>query len=72
MPGTDRVKLTTETRGGAGRGQGRKPVAEGGTQRINVTLDQATREKLLQIGEGNLSKGIRIAAEAFEAAGNRV
>lgn len=66
MPVTDRVKLKEDARGGAGRGQGRKPVAEGGTRRINVSLDKETSEKLLLIGGGNLSKGIRIAAEAFD------
>ncbi|MBI2306113.1 MAG: hypothetical protein HYU78_02310 [Rhodocyclales bacterium] len=65
MPATDRVKLKTETRGGAGRGQGRKTIASGGTKRVNVTIDDASRERLLLIGGGNLSAGIRIAAEAY-------
>lgn len=62
---TTPVKLKTETRGGAGRGQGRKPIGGTGTTRVNISIDAATRAKLIEIGDGNLSAGIRIAAANF-------
>lgn len=65
MPSPDPIKLKTETRGGAGRGQGRKPIGGTGAKRVNVSIDDATRARLVEIGGGNLSAGIRIAAENF-------
>ena len=49
-------------RGGIREGQGRK--AQDGvvdTVRVNVSLDQATIDQARDIGDGNLSAGIRIA-----------
>lgn len=66
MHNPDPIKLKTETRGGAGRGQGRKPIGGTGTKRVNVSIDDATRARLVEIGDGNLSAGIRIAAENFQ------
>lgn len=55
------VKLLDERRGGANRGQGRKLIAETVARRINVSLDDATVERLRAYGDGNLSEGIRRA-----------
>lgn len=63
MPDTKPVQA--EKRGGAGRGQGRKPIGGTGTTRINISIDAATRARLIEIGDGNLSAGIRIAAANF-------
>lgn len=51
-------------RGGPGRGQGRKP-ADGATglHRRNISLDDARAEILRTIGDGDLSLGIRRAAD---------
>jgi hypothetical protein len=50
-------------RGGAGRGQGRKPVdATGPLERKTVTLDASTIETLRALGDNDLSVGIRRAA----------
>lgn len=49
-------------RGGRRENQGRK--AQDGavdTVRVNVTLDQSTIDNAREIGDGNLSAGIRIA-----------
>lgn len=51
-------------RGGAGRGQGRKAAsAAGDVERRTVTLDAVTVATLSELGAGNLSAGIRIAAQ---------
>lgn len=52
-------------RGGAGRGQGRKP-ADGATdlKRRNISIDDARAELLRRLGDGDLSLGIRRAADA--------
>ena len=53
----------TDGRGGAGRGQGRKPAdGVGAVERKNVTLDAESIETLRAYGEGDLSLGIRRAA----------
>lgn len=54
---------TREPRGGAREGAGR-PAADGasGMSRVNVTLDSGTIAKLRELGGGNLSVGIRVAA----------
>lgn len=51
-------------RGGAGRGQGRKP-ADGATdlKRRNISIDDARAELLRRLGDGDLSLGIRRAAD---------
>ena len=55
------------THGGPGRGGGRKPITEAGTQRVTVTLDPATIERAKEIGAGNVSAGIRAAVAAHPA-----
>lgn len=62
MADTDPVKLKDERRGGAGRGQGRKPMADTPARRLNISIDDATAERLRAYGDGNLSEGIRRAA----------
>lgn len=53
----------TDGRGGAGRGQGRKPAdGVGAVERKNVTLDAESIETLRAYGDGDLSLGIRRAA----------
>lgn len=51
-------------RGGPGRGQGRR-AKDGATglRRVNVTLDARSVEALREHGDGDLSLGIRRAAE---------
>jgi len=53
-----------ENRGGAGRGQGRKPIYNGiamDVYPIRITSQQARAGR--KIGRGNLSLGIRILLE---------
>lgn len=51
-------------RGGAGRGQGLKAVdGATGLKRRNITLDDARRDILRALGDGDLSLGIRRAAD---------
>ena len=52
-----------EKRGGPGRGQGRKPVADTPTKHYTVTLDDKTAGTVREYGDGNLSAGIRAAAK---------
>jgi hypothetical protein len=55
-------------RGGRRQNAGRKTEVPGEVmERHNVMLDDTTRRKLLVLGDGNLSRGIRRAAcVAFE------
>jgi len=57
-------------RGGPGMGQGRRAV-DGATalQRRQVSLDQASIDTLADLGDGELSLGIRLAAGMVRAAG---
>lgn len=43
--------------------RGRKPGARGPTKPTSVTMDSKTREDAQALGEGNLSRGIRLAVE---------
>lgn len=52
--------------GGAGRGQGRKPRDGKRGDRYNVTLDADSVEILRGYGDGELSRGIRLAATLVE------
>lgn len=54
--------------GGPGRGQGIK-AADGATglKRVNVTLDEDSIDALRQLGDGELSLGIRRAAAHIKA-----
>jgi hypothetical protein len=50
-------------RGGSRKGAGRKAKdGRTGMKRYNVTLDTKTVATLRQVGLGNLSEGVRIAA----------
>ena len=63
---TDAPKI--ERRGGRRPGQGRPKL---GTRALNVSLDERTIADAREIGDGVLSKGIRIAvAEATEGRKN--
>lgn len=54
-------KKKPKGRGGPGRNQGRKAVDGCDVKRVNVMLDDKTIDKARDIGEGNLSAGIRKA-----------
>ena len=45
--------------------KGRLPFLIGG-RRVNVYLDSASLQRALQLGNGNLSEGIRVALERSE------
>ncbi len=50
--------------GGPGRGQGRKIDEEIGRMvRVNISIDEGTQAILKKLGDGQLSKGIRLAAD---------
>jgi len=53
-------------RGGAREGAGRPPFGEARMVRCTVTLTPAERERLKELGGGNLSRGVRalLAAHA--------
>ncbi len=53
----------TKSHGGARKGAGKPALYGAAMGRYNVMLDAETVRKLKQIGGGNLSKGIRRAAE---------
>lgn len=57
-------KARAGSHGGAGRGAGRK-VADGATglRRRNITIDDGSAERLKALGDGDLSLGIRRAAD---------
>ena len=49
------------THGGAGRGQGRKPLdADDPTERHNLTAPASIWRLLERLGDGNRSEGLRI------------
>jgi hypothetical protein len=52
-------------RGGARPNAGRRIELPIGTRRVNATLPDDTLEKARQIGNGNVSAGIRLAVEKF-------
>lgn len=52
-----------DPRGGAGRGQGRKPLYSQKTTKVAVTLLPDQVEAMKKLGNGNLSAGIRKAIE---------
>lgn len=58
-----------QSHGGARRNAGRKPTLPGETmKRVCVTLDERTLRLLGVLGEGNLSQGVRVAADvAYDA-----
>lgn len=55
--------MTKNKHGGPGRGQGRKPLYSEKTVKRNVTLLPSQVEAMSQLGNGNLSAGIRKAID---------
>jgi len=55
-------------RGGARPGAGRRAKFQTAMGRYDVMLDQHTVTVCLKLGKGNLSEGIRLAAEKVELA----
>ncbi len=53
------------TRGGPREGAGRPRQEEGIQKRRNISLSDRLTEKAKNIGEGNVSDGIRKAIEAY-------
>lgn len=59
--------MTQPTHGGAGRGQGRKPLATTDpTIKVAITLLSSQVEAMEKLGNGNLSAGIRKAIDMTE------
>lgn len=55
---------TTPKRGGKRRGAGRPPKVDGAAMgHTTITIDDMTRRRLLVLGDGNMSEGVRLAAE---------
>ena len=50
----------SSTRGGKRKGAGRPSI---GVRKVRLTLDEPTIDKGTDIGEGNLSRGVRIAVK---------
>ena len=55
--------MNKKRHGGPREGAGRKPLLGKPMARYQVMLDSATARKLRELGKGNLSAGIRAAAE---------
>jgi hypothetical protein len=53
-------RKTPSTHGGKREGAGRPSI---GGRRVQLTLDDKTIDKGTDIGEGNLSRGVRIAVK---------
>ena len=51
------------TRGGAREGAGRKPLYKKKMVPVNITLPESYIKLLRNIGQGNLSRGIRLLVE---------
>ena len=56
-------KKTPVTHGGKREGAGRPAI---GVQKVQLTLDDKTIDKGTDIGEGNLSRGVRIAVKDYK------
>ena len=56
-------KKTPATHGGKREGAGRPSI---GVQKVQLTLDHETIDKGTDIGEGNLSRGVRIAVKNYK------
>jgi hypothetical protein len=60
---TDKSKNNKpSTRGGRREGAGRPSI---GVRKVRLTLDEETIDKGTDIGEGNLSRGVRIAVKDY-------
>ncbi len=57
--------------GGAGRGQGPKPIGDQRMGRVHVRIPAADREYLENLAGGNLSEGIRLVVAAHRAKPHR-
>jgi hypothetical protein len=55
--------MTTNSHGGKRKGAGKPALYGSAMTRKNVMLDEHTIMILLYLGSGNLSRGVRIAAE---------
>lgn len=55
-------------RGGARPGAGRRAKYQTAMERYDVSLDESTVAVCLKLGKGNLSEGIRLAANLAEQA----
>ena len=58
--------MKANKRGGKREGAGRPRIAGDIQVRRNITLSESLAEKAKQIGDGNLSEGVRRAIEAFK------
>lgn len=58
--------MKKENRGGSREGAGRPRKESEPQKRRNISLSDRLAEKAKQIGNGNISDGIRKALEAFE------
>ena len=56
-------KKAPATHGGKREGAGRPPT---GVRKVQLTLDDKTIDKGTDIGEGNLSRGVRIAVKDYK------
>lgn len=57
------IGMKKSNRGGNRAGAGRKPLGDKNLRRHNVMLSDAHVERAEEIGEGNLSLGVRRAIE---------
>ena len=62
MAKTSKSKKTS-TRGGKREGAGRPSI---GVRKVRLTLDDETIDKGTDIGEGNLSRGVRTAVKEYK------
>jgi len=56
-------KKPSSTRGGKREGAGRPAI---GVRKVQLTLDDGTIRKGIEIGEGNLSQGVRVAVRQYK------
>jgi hypothetical protein len=61
-------KKTPGTRGGKREGAGRPSI---GVRKVRLTLDDETIDKGMDIGDGNLSLGVRIAVKKHKKSPGR-
>jgi hypothetical protein len=67
MPGLMKEKKIP-SHGGKREGAGRPPI---GVHKVQLTLDDETIDKGTNIGEGNLSRGVRIAVKDYKRKSGR-
>lgn len=59
--------MKKENRGGPREGAGRPRQEEGTQKRTNITISDRLKQKAKNIGDGNISNGIRKALESYDA-----